>query len=283
MEALQVEYEESFPGLLQSRLPKLVGGPVAIRNAGVGGWDPNQYLLHARSALERDNYRLVLVSVYIGNDILDERVDYVPPRKHTKRAKLRFPRKLERDEFVVAFAKPMNDFLEVRSHLYVLARSRLDNVRMRSGLHPLPFPVAFRPDKASGIPWSLTADVCEEIRDLAKSHGAETVFVFIPSPIQVDPEEFKNFVRGFSIDSTAVDLYQPNQRLAAEFSQRGLRVIDPLSQFQQADKAGGKLYGNVDRHFTPAGHKVLADVVAPILADMLKQQAPAVTSAALMH
>src|SRR5437879_3707351 len=45
MEALQVEYEQSVAGLLEARLTSRLGEPVAVRNGGVGGWDPPQYLM----------------------------------------------------------------------------------------------------------------------------------------------------------------------------------------------------------------------------------------------
>ena len=37
MEAFQVEYEQSFAGLLEARLGATLGETVAVRNAGVGG------------------------------------------------------------------------------------------------------------------------------------------------------------------------------------------------------------------------------------------------------
>jgi len=48
IEALQVEYENTVAGLLEARLPHLIGHPVAVRNAGVGDWGPPQYYLRAR-------------------------------------------------------------------------------------------------------------------------------------------------------------------------------------------------------------------------------------------
>jgi len=53
MEALQVEYEQSVAGLLEARLTSRLGEPVAVRNGGVGGWDPPQYLMEARRRIGR--------------------------------------------------------------------------------------------------------------------------------------------------------------------------------------------------------------------------------------
>ena len=42
----------------------------------------------------------------------------------------------------------------------------------------------------------------------------------------------------------------------------GLEVIDPLPAFRAAHAQGRLLYGRVDTHLSPAGHAVLADLIA---------------------
>ena len=54
VEAMQVEYEQSFAGLLEARLAQRFKYAVAVRNTGVAGWDPPQYLIQARRTLDRD-------------------------------------------------------------------------------------------------------------------------------------------------------------------------------------------------------------------------------------
>jgi hypothetical protein len=131
MEALQVEHEQSFAGLLEAGLPQVAGTAVAVRNAGVGGWDPNQYYLFARSELARQDYDVVVVAVYVGNDVVGERMSTVPPRPAAVRHSLRIPRGLNGREIKDALAYPVNDFLEVRSHLFIFLRTQLRGVRMR--------------------------------------------------------------------------------------------------------------------------------------------------------
>src|SRR6266487_1448811 len=79
MEALQVEYEQSLAGLLEARLGTRLGETVAVRNSGVGGWDPPQYLMEARRELARERFDVVLVSVYLGNDVVTRRVERYAP------------------------------------------------------------------------------------------------------------------------------------------------------------------------------------------------------------
>jgi hypothetical protein len=251
MEALQVPYEQSGSGLLEAALPALVGGPVAVRNAGVGGWNPEQYALRAAALLAQDNYDLVVTSVYLRNDVIDGRWGYYPPREHAERPGLRVPARLSWREFTNAVLLPFNNFLEERSHLFVFARSRLLTLRMQLGLAPLEFPPEFLKSEADAPGWDVTADLLAEIHDLAAKRGAPALFVLIPAPVQVDSASLMQYVRGFHLDPALVDIDQPNRELGARLEARGLMFSDLLAEFRAAHDTGTQLYGRVDTHFSP--------------------------------
>jgi hypothetical protein len=106
MAALQVGYEQSLAGLLESDMH------IAVRNAGQAGWDPPQYYLGAREALARDTFGLVVVSVYLGNDVVTSRPERIPPRVPVEIHHLRVPHSLAKAEVVDALVRPVNDYLE---------------------------------------------------------------------------------------------------------------------------------------------------------------------------
>lgn len=273
-EALQVPYEESFAGLLEQRLPGRWGRPVAVRDAAVDGWDPNQYLLETRALMGRDTFRLVVVGIYLGNDIVGTRQHRFRPKKPAERHSLRFLRRLSAHELVDAWLYPVNDFLEVRSHLFVLFKNRMQTLRMRLGLTALYFPSEFRKEQAASGAWDVTADICRDLAQVAASHGATALFILIPTPSQVDERVFRDYVRGFGIDSSTVDLEQPNRLLGAALTSLGVRFLDVLPAFRTAHAAGVPLYGSVDRHLTQAGNDRLAQLVQPLAAEMLERAAP---------
>lgn len=272
MEALQVEHEDSFAGLLDVSLSSAAGAPVAVRNAGINGWAPVQYLARARALLPQDDYRLVITAVYVGNDAQPARVDYSPPRQQVQRHRFRLPRSFSSTEFVDAWLRPINDFLEERSHLFILIRSQAETMRMRAGLSPLYFPQEFRKSEADAQRWSIAAEISQEISELAEMHGARALFVLIPADFQVIPAKFDQYVRGFSIDTDSVDIDQPNRRLNEEMSRRGLHVVDALPRFRELTGTGPSLYGKVDQHMSAAGHRALADLVTPVAARLLAGQ-----------
>ncbi len=269
LEALQVDYEQSLAGLLEARLSEQTGRPVAVRNAAVGGWGPNQYHIRTRTLVGRDSFALTVVGLFTSNDVSELRFDRMPPRVPVERHRFRLPRRLGWRELVGAFLAPLNDALEVRSHLFVLLKNRFGTLRMRLGLSPLSFPAEFHKGQAAGKRWAVTADICRDLARAAAARGVPALFVLIPSDIQVDPDAFAQQVLGFGVDSTTVDLDQPNRRLTEELTERGLRVVDALPAFRAAHAAGRRLYGTVDPHLSPDGHEVLAEVVAAAAGELL--------------
>ena len=274
MEALQVEYEQSFAGLTQERLPALIGRGIAVRNAGIDGWSPSQYLLRARSVLPREEFGLVVVSLFLGNDVQPRRQDYIPPREAVERHSFRFPRGLGRDELESALLRPVNDALEVRSHLYTFVKNRLQTLRMRAGFSPLYMPQEFLKSEAESGRWEVIADIAADIEAAAAERGARTIFVLVPAPFQVDSARFDQYVTGFDVDPATVDLEQPTRLVTRELEERGLRFVDLLPAFRQAQRSGVRLYGTVDPHLTAAGHDAMADAVLPEAARLLGESGP---------
>jgi lysophospholipase L1-like esterase len=270
MEALQVEHENSLAGLLEAALSS-GEKTVAVRNAGVSGFAPSQYLVRAKTLLPREDYRLVVTAVYVGNDAQQQRLDYVPPRQQAERHHFRLPKAISRKEIVDAGLRPVNDALEGKSHLFILLRNQLGTLRMKAGVSPLYFPQEFRKSEATSQRWALTADICREISEEAAKHGAKALFVLIPADFQVDEQKFSAYVTGFGIDTATVDLDQPSRLLAQELGSRGLNVVDPLPRFRELYKSGKHLYGTVDQHLSAEGHKALAESVAPAAAQLLTQ------------
>jgi hypothetical protein len=274
MEALQVNYEQSLAGLLEARLTERLHQPVVVRNTGVGGWDPPQYLMEARRELGRERFDLVLVSVYLGNDIVQQRVDWYPPRPPAEVHQWRLPRRLSYGEWVDAVLYPFNDLLQTRSQLYVFIKNRSDVLLRRLGLTAKYFPDDLLRQEAGSPRWAVTAQILSDIRDVARAHGAPTLFMLIPAPAQVERDEVERAVKGFHIDPASVDLTQPDRLLTAAMHPHYLTVWDGLPDFLQAAGAGTRLYGQVSRHLSPEGHELIERAVEPLVLAQLGAATP---------
>jgi hypothetical protein len=274
VEALQVPYEQSFAGRLQQLMPALVGYPVAVLNGGTDGYDPNQYLISLRRILARDTVQLVLVGIYLGNDVVDVQMQHFAPRSPAERHQLRFPRSLTWHELIKSVFCPINDALETRSHFFVLLKNRLQSQLMRVGLTSAYFPNGLRKDRVNSTAWTVTAEICRAIWEQAAQHGSAALFILLPAPYQVETKTFEMYVRGFGIDSTTVDLEQPDRLLGRTLDLFRVPFVDLLSDFRAAAAEGPALYGTVDRHLTPWGNEVLTRLVAPRAARELARRAP---------
>ncbi len=265
MEALQVEYEQSLAGLIEARLPARVGTAVAVREAGIAGWDPNHYLLRARQLLPRETFGLVVVALYAGNDLIRERIERFPPREAAERHRFGLPSSLRWSAIVESVLYPFNNVLETRSHLFVLLKKRLRAVRMRMGLSPAYVPPGVRRADATAPLWDVTADACRDLAAAGAARGVPTVFVLIPGPQLVDTAVLGEYVRAFRLDTLDVDFEQPHRLLPAALRARGLRVVDALPAMRRAAAAGTPLYGRVDDHLTPQGHAVVEAAIEDTL------------------
>ena len=187
---------------------------------------------------------------------------------------MRVPRRLVGSEWVDAVLYPINDFLEVRSQLYVFLKTRLHTARMRVHLAADYFPTVLLRTEATAPRWEVTAQICRDIAALADRAGIPTLFVLVPTPYQVDPAAFAQFLRGFQIDSAAIDVDQPSRLLRLALEKQHLTVLDALPAFRVAQSAGMTLYGHVDNHLSPAGHGVLERYLEAGVAAKLRDTTP---------
>lgn len=271
-EAFQVPYEESFPGLLEARFGA-AGGAVGLRNVSSGGWDPNHYLFAIRRYLPRDPSSVVVVCVFVGNDIVDSRVDAYSPRPAIDRHSFRLPQNMTPREWARAFLLPVNDWLETRSQLYILVRNRLGNLRMKLGLAPATgLPDVFLKRYASAPDWGITADILRDVDSVARADGARALFVLIPAAYQVYPAIFERWRDATKVSPADVDADQPDRRMREELEARGLAVFDALPGLRAAaGKGGPPLYGTVDAHLSVAGHAELATLMQPVVEVMFAE------------
>lgn len=273
MEAFQVEYEQSVPGLLERRLPESLERRVAVRNTAVGGWEPSQYLLQARTSLQEEEFDLVILALYLKNDILERRRDHFPPRAPTEVHRFSVPDGLSRDALIDSILYPLNDFLEVRSHLFQLFKRRADHLLMKLGLTAAYFPDVFYEREADSPRWRVTAQISAEIAELAAERSVPTLVLLIPPPGRVNPDEFERYVRGFGIDPAEVDMEQPAALLSESLRDERMFVVDASRALISARAQGERQYGEVDQHLTPAGHETVAEVLLPAVIEHLSGSA----------
>ncbi|NLF24547.1 MAG: hypothetical protein GX589_02670 [Deltaproteobacteria bacterium] len=272
LEATQVENQETMLELLNSALSKQLGKSIKTVNAGVGGYDPNQYFLQTQEALKVGRFDLGIVFLYVDNDVVPARRNFINANDLGARHVFRLPKEFSWQELIDALFYPLNDLLETRSHLFVFLKTSLATTLGRLGLTAAYFPFGYRKDQAEDRAWQVTADICKEIGELFSARAVPAIFVLIPAPFQVHQAEFDNYATMFGLEPKELCLEQPNRILEHELKTRGLYVIDTLAALRQADQTGELLYGRISKHFSAAGHRVVAAELLPHATKTLKER-----------
>jgi hypothetical protein len=264
VEAIQVEAEQTMTALLARSLSTRVGRTVEVVNAGVGGWDPNQYLTATRQELEASSYELVLIFVYLENDVVSRRVASYPAATNLTAPPLRpFEDGAARTLDVLGLR--LQALLRAHSHVFVLSQNLLELRRSRSGTRPHLLSNALRANVASSS-WQTTADILEDIAVAGSRVHVPVLFVLLPPAHFIDPRILATLESALNIPPAEVDVHQPAERLTAELTRRGLEALDPAPALKRAfDEGEHDLYGHIDTHLAPAGHQVMARFLEPIV------------------
>jgi hypothetical protein len=273
LEGLQVDHEHTITGRLENELSKQLDDSVVVVNTGVSQWGPNHYLLEVKQELARSEYDVVLVFLFTSNDLVAQKLDKIPVQQPGKAHRLRLPKSLEFSEFIDAIAVPINEFLRARSHLYTLVKNRTGFLRMKMGLSAHYIPFLFLRSQADSPQWNVTADICAEIAAVGEVYNTPILFVLLPGVYEVDEIILEKHLTGLEIDPTLVDSSQPSRLFISLLKARKLKVVNTKNALKVAHTQGqNDLYGQVDPHFGPGGHKVVADVLTPIVLSLLVEQ-----------
>jgi len=271
VEATAVEYEDSISGLLESALTESRGIPIRIVSAGVGGWGPNQYLYKTRTELKRRQYELIVVFIYVGNDIVKRKTGPSQPRKPRVNS-FRIPKSFDYQEIVKATVYPLYTWLRYRSHVVVLTKSNVHAWLLRAGLTKSAFPSTLVRSQAKSGLWDVTAGIAADIAAVAEEHNVQIIFAILPADYQVDEQLGESFAKGFSLDASLIDLDQSNRFLVEKMQEKDLLVLDTTGDLRQAFLDGQNPYAALDRHLSVSGHRVVLNKIFPLVDSMLNDQ-----------
>jgi hypothetical protein len=107
---------------------------------GSGRLGSSQYLTESRRELGRERFDLVIVSAFLGNDVVPRRIERYPPGPPADTPIQRLLRRSPYGELVEAVLYPVDDFLKARSQLFALPKNQTTMQRRRFGLTHEYFP-----------------------------------------------------------------------------------------------------------------------------------------------
>ncbi len=256
--------------MLEEALP--ADEKVYTENTGVAEYSPKHYYLVAKQRLSEQKYSAAVVMFFIGNDFIgkfdkNKNESYVPEIKH----KFKLPLTLKKDVWIKHVLYPMNDCLEQRSHLFVFFKNRLQILFARMGLTAYYIPEIFFVDHDKDKLINSTAEAIIEINDLFKQYDTPVIFVVIPKNFQIYADDWEKYTQMFDIPDGATDLDLPNRLIRDRLADQDIVWLDPMDLFRElAETDTELLYGKVDSHLSPEGHRVLAEFLYPEMVKVLE-------------
>lgn len=270
IEALSIAYPDTVTARLEDLASAGSTRSVTLVNTAVSGYSPTHYAIVAGRELAQRRYDAVIMFVYVMNDIVTSRETRYSARPFELEHEIEWPSEFSMRSVMTGLVHPIYTKLRTMSHLVVFVKRSAMSILVRAGLTSSgAFPGALRRELADIEAWEITADTVDRAAASARSRGTPFLVVLIPADYQVDEDLGRKYAEAHGVGPLAYDLEQPNRRLQEELESRGVTVIDTLPALRAAREAGVALYGRVDRHTSPAGHRILAEVVGPPLLEAL--------------
>jgi hypothetical protein len=280
-EAVQVPREQNFSSRLETLASQALAADVEVINAGTSGYGTDNELLFYRHEGYRYEPDIVLLALYVGNDIRNnwfelENIDAGGFRKPyftldggglklnpnpndvTKLPSTRVKTFLNRNSRLFAFGRELRDRWRARGTAGGTSGLAFDFALFRSE-YPAEWQAA----------WQITDRLLAQLDEDARSHGAQLFVVLIPTVFQVEPVRWTAMTEAAATAApgAAWDVDKPNRLLADMLAARGIAYVDLLEPLRRAYAADGRaLYLPVDAHWNAVGHEKAAELIAAALA-----------------
>jgi hypothetical protein len=243
-----------------TRLAGVAG--VEVGNFGLSGAGPREY----RAILERDVWPvrpdLVLVSVFVGNDITETlpQPRCLDPRRHALYLLVQRGWRLLREQ--VRGAGGLG--------------TRAPEGLARRGLSPQTFrEVEARrlavcvkePSPAMDKKWQRTLHELGRIVAACRQHGTRVAVVLIPDEFQVNAAVLQDALQEAGLTPGQIDLDLPQRRLREFFDQQAVACLDLLPAFRGVPDT----YAPRDTHWNVAGNHLAARQIGQWLPEVLRR------------
>lgn len=232
-----VEDQDTYAAYLEPLLGAALGRPVRAWNGGITAFGPQEELRRLEQLLPALQPDLVVIQLTIANDPLDALrwLDRPGPLTPDPQAALA----LEQSFWLT---NPLARWSRAYRWL-----------AWNAGRHAVRYQLMKRPEVLD-----RTVDLVARMRERAA-----------PRPCAVLLAPTVGQAQGHLADRL-LDTAAINRGLAERLAARGIPCLDPLGRLRADSQAGEVLYLPLDRHWSPAGHHVVAEELAAFLAPLVR-------------
>lgn len=243
-----VPYKYNYLTLLESQLQQ-EGINIEVFNMGIPSIGPKDYL----SILIREGLQLrpdmVLVSFFIGNDILESHrnpkwysYSYVASLIHYMlKIRPKYEGRIIHGKQVYCDACPAFD-----KDLYLKIEKDRSQIYVKDNVDALPF------NEALGY--------LKQIQNVCGKNGIELIVVLIPDEVQINDALQTAVRKQLSVEESRWSIRLPNEILIAGLDEMGIDCLDLYPYFLKEAQIR-QLYRLRDTHWNIAGNQFAADII----------------------
>jgi hypothetical protein len=263
-----VPYSDNFLKLLEAGFPGS-----EVYNFGVSGIGPREYLTILRRDVWRYRPDLVLVCVFVGNDITESMATprHLDPRQLATYLLVTRGWRLFRarcsEGVLRARTGPPADATGLPPEVFEEVESRRLEICLRS------------PTPALEKKWQSALGYLAEIAAECRRHDVPLRAVLIPDEFQVNVAVLTQALKSHGLGRADVDLSMPQRRLLDFFANRGVPCLDLMPAFA----SDSDTYAPRDTHWNARGNHLAAgrirswleqDIISPKLVSGQRRPAP---------
>lgn len=261
---MNVGQDQTMAAFLQKRLPP---GTWTVMNGGVIGYTIGQELIYLEREFEKTKPDIVVLNIFVGNDLTEQR------RNNIERDKDGNPLRLRDQEVMVNASGYLASRTPIPFNSLALADlyQRWKELMIKKNAYPGYTWAAFLDKKHPNYPtdmdslWQQYEQDLKRMENFLKEKNVEFVVVIIPMDVQVNKAYWEKYPhRVFEEKEYASQL--PQKRLQELCKKNKLQCVDLLPVFKKNSKQ--QLYFKaLDPHFDVAGNKLAAETLFQKLSD----------------
>lgn len=257
--SLQTREEETFA----ARLAALAG--VEVWNGGVDGYSTWQALGRYRRLADPLAPDAVLLLFFTGNDLSDN-VAFDMRRQTAGGRAAGTP-------IPVPGGDPLTRWLSRWSHLYAHARVWSNARALAGGRDPMAKQwrdelALFSQEGAGELQRTMprTREALQALRDEVRARGDRLLVAVAPPAFAVDTDRVAPTFAMVGLDPARADLDAPGRAVLGAVRELGVAGCDLAAPLRAEAAKGARLYLTYDGHWTPEGHRVVAEALAACVA-----------------
>ncbi len=239
------------------------GKQFQLINMGIPGIGPRDYLALLTNEGTQLNPDMVVVSLFIGNDLLEaERAIDKQREWYSYSYVLSFVNyiiQVQRKYEGKAYGAK-NEYVDDKPSLAADKFLEIQSARSQ---------IFIKGDTESTTALNNQVEYIKQIKKICDSKNIKLLVVMIPDETQINPELQQQVMAKWKASPDQIDIKQPNQALATVFTEAKIPYLDLLDTFV-AESKQELLYKQRDTHWNIAGNRVAAQAITPKIIEQIK-------------